>query len=624
MYTPDSRAHRRLFGTAVSFLVLAMLIGACGSTPSPGEQSTPVTSAPSPSNAIASSGPNATDSVSVGPITGQPVTLDTDGDLSLALSASEDADRARAREQSGFAREVGPGWDVLSEAADEATDAAAQSMAVEFAIDIPGARRNALFASVVAPDHVVSAQPASSAAALALLGAALAASQALGLGSLPDATVSESTTTTAGDSVATVTVNGTGTATVTGSRVVAEFSFDLAGTVSSIATGATVHMTGSATAHIEIDGCPDANGSSKGKVNLSSSENVASGAGWTRDITGDFDITVDDDANISRLTVDAQAQESVEPSTEEPGDGDPPTHGHELGIGTHVEYSAGPGFSGMSHDAGALGLAITHEENAQSVDIAPLFASALYSVVIGAHILGQAAERFWRDGKCIEVILDSRGGDVDANSTTTVIAKVKQRIEGNELNKPVEATLAGVKTIDPQGQKKPAPATFIYTAGAQPEEKGDIEFKSVSNRGIGKKSITFTVKSKGWTTTATDPLGSTTGTKCDGLGGDWVIEGQQLVGPLTVKIKVVVSIDETTLQGTFDFHKDQTGVGTLTTHQSNGSARIVLNEDGSVTMTLDPAKITFVATTQFGSVTTTVQGDKLTWPWTLATGEACS
>jgi hypothetical protein len=622
MYKTTIQTHRSLFGSAALLVVLAMLAGACDtSAPAapPDGRDAPGASAPTSAPA-----PTGTDSLSVGPITAQPVTLDTTGDFSLALSTSDDADRSRARDQAGFAREVGPGWDALSTAADEATDAAAQSMAAEFEIDLPTSRRGALFASVVPPERVDPSHPASAAAALALLGAALAASQALGLGSLPDATVSESTTTTRGDSVATVTVNGTGTATVTGSRVVAEFSFDLAGTVSSIATGATVHMTGSATAHIEIDGCPDANGSSKGKVNLHSSENVASGVGWSRDITGDFDITVDDDANISRLTVDAQAQESVEPSNQEPGQNDGPTHGHELGIGTHVEFAAGPGFSGMSHDAGRLGLEITHEENATSVDLTPLFTSALYSVVTGAHILGQAAETFWRDGKCIEVILNSTGGDVDANSTTNVIAKVKHRIEGNELTKPVEATLTGVKSIDPAGQKKPAPATFIYTAGPKARDKGDVEFKSVSNRGIGKKTVTFTVKATGWTTTATDPLGKTTGTKCGDVGGDWLIEGQQIVGALTITIKVVVSIDETTLEGTFDFHKDQVGGGTLTTHQSNGTARIVLNEDGSVTMTLDAAPITLTTRTQFGSATVTIQGDEYTYPWTPAPAGACS
>ena len=162
-------------------------------------------------------------------------------------------------------------------------------------------------------------------------------------------------------------------------------------------------------------------------------------------MTGDFDITVDDEANISQLDVDVQAQESV-------------ADGHDLGIRSHAEFGAGAGFSGMSHNADALTLEITDENNATSADLLPLFTSALTSVTAGAHILGSAAEKFWRDGKCIEVIVAPAGGDVDANSTTEVTVKVKHRIEGNEINKPVEATLNGVKTIDPAGVKQPAPA----------------------------------------------------------------------------------------------------------------------------------------------------------------------
>ena len=94
-------------------------------------------------------------------------------------------------------------------------------------------------------------------------------------------------------------------------------------------------MTGTATSHIEIDGCPDAGGHSKGKVNLSSRESASNGVGWTqRYLTGDFDITVDDEANISELTVDVEAQESVAPNTREGHESD----GHDLGIRTHVQY----------------------------------------------------------------------------------------------------------------------------------------------------------------------------------------------------------------------------------------------------------------------------------------------
>jgi hypothetical protein len=78
---------------------------------------------------------------------------------------------------------------------------------------------------------------------------------------------------------------------------------------------------------------------------------------------------------------------------------------------------------------------------------------------------------------------------------TSVTVTVKQKFEGTELDKPVEAvSFSGVKSIDPAaGQKQPAPATFRYTAGSTDGDKGAVAFKSVSNRGIGQTSVQFVV-----------------------------------------------------------------------------------------------------------------------------------
>lgn len=610
MYKPNPLTHHRLFGSATVLVVVGMLSAACGSTAAP------------PSGAPVSTPTQAAveGSLSVGPVTTALPEIDMAADPNLALQASEDSERERARAQSGLAQEFGSGWEALSTAVDQATDAAAESLAAEFAVTIPITRRHALFASIGAPDLPVSATPASAAAALALLGSALTASSSLGLPGTMQPTVSQSSTTTSGDSTATVTVNGQGVAMSSGSRVWATFTFDLSGTVTNNNTGATATMTGSASSRIEIDACPDVSGHSKGKVSLSSRESASNGVGWTRDLTGDFDITVDDEANISNVAVDAQARESVAPNTREGQESD----GHDLGIRTHVEFGVERSFAGMTHNDAALTLEVTDEENATTEDLLPLFTSALTAVTAGAHILGSAAEKFWQDGKCIEVIVAPAGEDVDPDSTTEVTVKVKHRIEGNELNKPVEANLAGVKSIEPAGVKKPAPATFTYTAGPADGDKGDVEFKSVSNRGIGKKTVTFTVRAIGWMFHESTPLGDFDGAKCDGQGGDWTITGLQNVGPLKVTSLIVVSINIATLEGTFDFHKDQVGLGTVTTHQSNGAARIVLNEDGSVTMTLDAATIYLHTTNSFGgSGSATIQGDTLIYPWTPATPEAC-
>jgi hypothetical protein len=107
----------------------------------------------------------------------------------------------------------------------------------------------------------------------------------------------------------------------------------------------------------------------------------------------------------------------------------------------------------------------------------------------------QQAEKMWREGKCVELLVDPAGGDIAADATKQVAAKLMHRIEGNELDKPVVATLSGVAKLEPAGEKQPAPATVTYTAGPKNGDRGDIAFESVSNRGIAQKTVTFTVGS---------------------------------------------------------------------------------------------------------------------------------
>ena len=130
-----------------------------------------------------------------------------------------------------------------------------------------------------------------------------------------------------------------------------------------------------------------------------------------------------------------------------------------------------------------------------------LFRSAAQAISSAAVLLGIDAEKFWRGGKCVELIVDPPGGDVDADSKTDVVAKVRHRFEGDELDKPVEATLDGVQAIDPVDTKQPAPATVKYTAGPEDGDVGNIAFKTVSNRGIAEKTVTFTVKPAAWDVT---------------------------------------------------------------------------------------------------------------------------
>jgi hypothetical protein len=253
-----------------------------------------------------------------------------------------------------------------------------------------------------------------------------------------------------------------------------------------------------------------------------------------------------------------------------------------------------------------------------------LWFSTVFFVESMVMAAAKEAEKLWREGKCVELIVDPEGGDVSANETKTVTATLKHKFEGTELDKPVVATLIGVHALDPAGQKQPAPATVTYTAGPADGDYGRITFKSVSNRGIAEKSVTFTVRPRAWTTNADTPLGQIRGTKCEGVGGEWTVGGDELIAPLTVTTLWTITIDETTLAGTYTYHKVQTGLGTVTTGDATGDARVVLNQDGSVLMTLDPAPITLVTVNSFGgSGTATIAGQGRIFLWVTEPGAAC-
>jgi len=590
-------------------LALLMILSACGGAPA----GTPVsTVAPTASGALGAADLAA------------PV-IDPGDDLSENLARQDAEDRTRLRTRAAFPAAVGSGWEGLVAAIDAAIDGAAKGIATEFGVDVPMASRDLLTASIAAPKPVVRPAAASAASATAIVFAALITGHGLGQGGTSNRSGTDTKTITGGDNVATVTAKLTGSVTSSGSRVVGDFTVELTGTTRNTATGVAAQMTGSATAHVEIDGCPDESGSSIGKMSLSSKESVSSHGGgtssWTRDLSGDFVIAVGDDANISGLTTDVQSRETTIDSEDD---------GHDLGIRMHARFGSGPSLAGLTMDMGSFDADVTHQENATVADLTLLARSANYGVVAAAILLGHKAETFWRSGKCIEVVVTPKSGDVDANSVTEVVAKVRQRFEGNELTKPVVATLTGVKGVDPAGVKQPAPATFKYTAGPKPGDKGELQLESVSNRGIGTTTVTFTVKSGKWTTNADTPIGQIRGAKCEGVGGTWIVKGTQVMSVVTLTTVWTMTINETTLAGSYTYETVQVIPGppnSTITGNATGKARIVVNQDGTVLMTVDPAPITLVSTTAGGfppSVTVTIPGDGRKFLWVVDAAAACT
>ena len=115
-------------------------------------------------------------------------------------------------------------------------------------------------------------------------------------------------------------------------------------------------------------------------MSLSSKEGVSGhrdgtdeSVSWTRDISGDFDIKVDDEANIAGLVVDAKTRNRSRSRNGKTGSDDADTHGHDLGVSAHVEFTSGPGFKDFAADDSKGDGALLNQKNATKADLEPLF-----------------------------------------------------------------------------------------------------------------------------------------------------------------------------------------------------------------------------------------------------------
>ncbi|MBK5306622.1 MAG: hypothetical protein JJD92_08060 [Frankiaceae bacterium] len=300
---------------------------------------------------------------------------------------------------------------------------------------------------------------------------------------------------TIGGNTGTITTTVTFRASASGGRLVVDMTMKSKGQVVDKATGAILYGIDSiASGHVKVDFCPDASGHAAVDVKLTSSEIYTQAGGSAKGVSKEFSgtatISVNDDAKISTVEGSAQASEDAKGSVPAPGGESTVTASTRTAGDNIANDGSGQRLPGTARDITLGGTGSTTEQQGK------LWGSMTVFVETMVTAAATEAEKLWREGGCIEVIVDPAGGDVSPNEVTKVTAKLKHKIEGNELDKPVAATLTGVKTLEPAGEKQPAPATVTYTAGPNQGDAGRIHFTSVSNRGIGEKDVTFTVGSE--------------------------------------------------------------------------------------------------------------------------------
>ncbi len=288
-------------------------------------------------------------------------------------------------------------------------------------------------------------------------------------------------------------------ATVNGSKLSVDLGIKAKGQVVDKTTGAVIYSIDSeVTGHVDIDFCPDAGGQSAAHVSLKSNEfytggNAGAGKGTSGEFSGDVVITVGDDANIKKIDGTSQGQDSSQGGIPAAG-----SSGGDVGPSSR-QSSDNIALDGSGHRRPDVprNILLGGENSTSDQQVANWGSTVLFTETM-VTAAAQEAEKLWKSGKCVELLVDPKGSDVEPDSVTSVTARLHHKIEGNDLDKPVEATLTGVKTLEPDGEKQPAPATVTYTAGPNEGDIGRIAFKSVSNRGIAERAETFTVRRQGW------------------------------------------------------------------------------------------------------------------------------
>lgn len=590
--------------------VAGIIVSACGS-------------APVGTGALTATGPASSGLLTVGPVHDPMPKVDVSGDALAHLADAELAMRATGRAQSGMVAELGADGPAVFAAIDAAQTRALTDLQTTWDAQLASASGDGLVASIGAPPMApASGNQVVTASALALVFAAMNASKALGTTSATTSTATTDDKIANGDTTGDLKLTATMTSTPAGSRLVADVTIKMDGNFKDSKTGASGRITGEAQAHIEIEGCPDTSGLAPGQVRLTANESIyasgdagSAGFGWNKTIASEFKLRVDDQALIAGLILDASIDTSLKGGTRKAGASQADLHSYEVGISFHAEYDGT--FMNMSGNEATATLNVSTAQGATRADYQSAQSDMIRTSMLAIVVVGGAAEKFWRSGKCVEVVVDPQGGNVAPDSKTTVTTKVRQKFEASELDKPVEANLSGVKLIEPAGQKVPAPATFTYTAGAKEGDSGEVTFKSVSNRGIGETPVTFTVGG-GWVTqNPPGAPGTYKGEKCHGLDGVWLITEEIKSVGLAETGTYRFTIDGQTLQGTFAFNGSSTLLAGKATSKATGPASIAVQPDGSVIMTTTAGTITNSTTLPSGDAfSIKLPYAALTFTWT--------
>ena len=276
-------------------------------------------------------------------------------------------------------------------------------------------------------------------------------------------------------------------------KVSADITMTATDRISDIASGSFVALyTSTSTGHFDVNACPDKDGigagtytfTTKHELNdVSGSANAQSAAG--RSVDAPFRLINSDDAVLQRI----EASLSLKADGRGPGTagGPGPTAPFDWGATQQLQVVI-PAKGGVSETGAAA--ALTGSGGAQSGG-AMFISQAMAQLFL--EEVGKEAEKFWRSGECIDLKPSDDTRKVQPNEKISLTVEAKPKFDTGDIRAPITAKFTGTKSLDPAGTPVDPPAKFSFVAGANKDDKGTINLKQTSKRGIGLREIVFTV-----------------------------------------------------------------------------------------------------------------------------------
>jgi hypothetical protein len=312
-------------------------------------------------------------------------------------------------------------------------------------------------------------------------------------------------------------------------RLVFEVVLTSTAVMTNRATGAEVaRRFSSDTGRFEVNACPNAQGVAEGHYTIVDQADVTTPGqasdGWVASTVATFRILNGEDAHLIQTEVEVGVAAGA--------------HGTRAGTGEAFDWDASGAYSIVLPARGATEYRDVTDHTSRNAT--PANTAQLGSLVAMAnHYLAEAAkeaEKFWRSGKCIEMETDDDSRTVKPGEEIEITSEPIGRFDEEPIDAPVKASFSGTKSLEPTDSDVDPPATFTFVAGSEEGDRGTIQLEQTGRRGIGKKTVVFTVGGNDYRVNGTMPgMGGLSGTKCDGIGGAWQLtwSGPSLTGLTT-------------------------------------------------------------------------------------------